>query len=77
MKIIIIYFISGIGANIFSSLVSDDIAVGASTSIFGLLGSMLGYLALNWQALNYPGSGRDKFLFVLIIIIFLNFITGL
>ena len=38
-KLIIIYLFSGIGANLFSSLCSDSLSVGASTCIFGLLGS--------------------------------------
>lgn len=38
-KLASIYCISGIGGNIFSALISDNLSVGASTCIFGLLGA--------------------------------------
>lgn len=40
-KYIIIYFISGITASIFSYLFSDSVSIGASGAIFGLLGTTL------------------------------------
>jgi rhomboid protease GluP len=46
-KIILLYVASGVGGCLFSSLISDDISVGASTSIFGLLGGQLGKDLLN------------------------------
>ena len=39
IKLTTLYCVSGIGGNIFSALVSDDLSVGASTCIFGLLGA--------------------------------------
>eukprot|EP01017_Pseudomicrothorax_dubius_P030292 TRINITY_DN3766_c0_g1_i1.p1 TRINITY_DN3766_c0_g1~~TRINITY_DN3766_c0_g1_i1.p1 ORF type:complete len:302 (+),score=88.24 TRINITY_DN3766_c0_g1_i1:74-979(+) len=76
VRIMIIYFISGIGGNLFSSLISSGISVGASTAVFGLLGSQLAFLIVNWRAFDYPGSGREKFLFIIIILIFFNFLFG-
>ena len=59
VNMIIIYFVSGIGGNLFSSLLSDNIgnklmtlAVGASTCIFGIIASYLGFLTLNWKGIK-------------------------
>ena len=54
-----IYLLSGLGGNILSTVLNDSISVGASTAIFGLLGSVVGYLIFNWYALDYPGSSRN------------------
>lgn len=48
-KFIILYFMAGISGNLLSSLVIDFIGVGASTSIFGILGAYLAYIFLNWK----------------------------
>eukprot|EP01017_Pseudomicrothorax_dubius_P036410 TRINITY_DN520_c0_g1_i14.p1 TRINITY_DN520_c0_g1~~TRINITY_DN520_c0_g1_i14.p1 ORF type:complete len:304 (-),score=48.91 TRINITY_DN520_c0_g1_i14:598-1509(-) len=74
--IILIYFISGIGGNIFSCLLTDGLSVGASTAVFGLLGSQLAFIIVNWKALDYPGSGRDKYLLITILLILFNFLFG-
>jgi len=52
MKIAILYFVSGLGGILFSSLCSDAAAVGASTSIMGLSGAFVSYLILNWKLLE-------------------------
>jgi len=52
IKIIVIYVVSGLGGNIFSSLITDYPSVGASTAIFGLLGALIGYMLFNWNALG-------------------------
>ena len=71
-----IYLLSGLGGNILSTVLSDSIAVGASTAIFGLLGSAVGYLIFNWYALDYPGSPRNQTACFLGIIILLNLMGG-
>mmetsp|Transcript_82058 Transcript_82058/g.123208 ORF Transcript_82058/g.123208 Transcript_82058/m.123208 type:complete len:83 (+) Transcript_82058:293-541(+) len=38
-RTIILYFLSGIGGILFSSLINSYISVGASTAIFGILGA--------------------------------------
>ena len=50
-KILIIYLLSGIGGNLFSSILSDTLAVGASTSIMGILGCIVGFMIMNWSKL--------------------------
>ena len=48
----VIYLLGGVGGNLFSSLMDWNLSVGASTSIFGLLGAMAGFLLLNWNKLG-------------------------
>jgi rhomboid protease GluP len=52
----IIYILSGIGGNIFSALIdSQDVKAGASTSLYGIIGVIIGYMILNWSGLNLVG----------------------
>lgn len=55
-NIVYIYFGSGYAGNLLSTLFLDGPSVGASGAIFGLLGCLVGYLCLNWDALDHPGS---------------------
>lgn len=49
VKIGTLYFISGFGGSLMSSLfIQSSISVGASGALFGLLGSMLSELITNW-----------------------------
>ncbi|WZZ91939.1 hypothetical protein YC2023_120518 [Brassica napus] len=49
VRIGVIYIMSGMGGSILSSLfIRNDISVGASGALFGLLGSMLSELLTNW-----------------------------
>jgi rhomboid protease GluP len=54
-KMATLYLVSSISGNLFSCLVTDSVSVGASTAIFGLLASLLGYLIINWDALARYG----------------------
>lgn len=50
VRIGIIYLISGFGGSILSSLfIRNNISVGASGALFGLLGAMLSELLTNWS----------------------------
>lgn len=71
-----IYFISGICGNMFSALITDSISVGASSCIFGLLGSLLAFLILNWEALRPLGFVRCQLLMMIIFILVLNLMVG-
>ena len=44
----LLYVLSGFGGILFSALCEDNMAVGASTCIFGLIGSYVSCLILNW-----------------------------
>ena len=75
-RTIAIYFISGICGNMFSALITDSISVGASSCIFGLLGSLLAFLILNWEALRPLGFVRCQLLMMIIFILVLNLMVG-
>ena len=76
-KTLSIYILSGIGGNLFSALLSDDLSVGASTCIMGLLGGHLAFLILNWDALRPLGFLRCQLLVIVIMIIVMNLFMGL
>ena len=52
VKMIIIYFLCGIGGNLFGGYVNSAPAVGASTSIVGLLGVLIAFVVVNWKRLD-------------------------
>lgn len=52
----ILYFITAVGANIFSALCAPDATkAGASTCLFGGVGFTVGYFIINWRGLNRIG----------------------
>lgn len=72
-----IYLLSGLGGNLFSSLVSDSIAVGASTAISGILAAYVGYLVVNWNVLQPLSTVRNTMLCMVILLIFINLFMSL
>lgn len=49
MKVGMVYLLSGFGGSILSALfIQQNISVGASGALFGLLGAMLSELITNW-----------------------------
>jgi rhomboid protease GluP len=72
-----VYVISGIGGVLFSCLVSPGtLGVGASTSLYGILGAMIMWIVLNWDALaNNPN--RTCVLIILIFLAVINIVIGL
>jgi len=73
---IIVYLASAIGGNLFGALLSTADSVGASTAIVGLLGAYIGWLIVNWKALDYPGSPRGMMLCFVVMIIVFNLMFG-
>ena len=56
VRALIVYLLSGIAANIFSVLVSpEDVKAGASTSLYGIIGVIIGYIVINWKGLDLLG----------------------
>jgi rhomboid protease GluP len=61
-RTLLLYLLCGIGGNIFSLAVSSEknywslVRAGASTSLFGLIGLLIGYLVLNWRGLDQVGQ---------------------
>lgn len=57
MRTLIIYLLSGVVANVFSVLVNkrDGVRAGASTSLYGIIGVIVGYILINWKGLDLLG----------------------
>jgi membrane associated rhomboid family serine protease len=70
--------ISGIGGNIFSCLTngSDNVVkAGASTCLYGIIGTIIGYIVLNWKGLDAVGRLlKCQLVFVGIMIIMFIFV---
>ncbi|WOL13098.1 RHOMBOID-like protein 2 isoform X1 [Canna indica] len=74
VRIGIIYILSGFGGAVLSALLlRNTISVGASGALFGLLGSMLSELIINWTIY----SNRIAAILTLLIIIVINLGIGL
>eukprot|EP00161_Ancyromonas_sigmoides_P016379 TRINITY_DN4372_c0_g1_i4.p1 TRINITY_DN4372_c0_g1~~TRINITY_DN4372_c0_g1_i4.p1 ORF type:complete len:481 (+),score=42.38 TRINITY_DN4372_c0_g1_i4:98-1540(+) len=55
-RVLAIYTVSGIGGNVVSAVVAPSVlSVGASGSLFGLLGSLYSELLMNWRFMPAPG----------------------
>ena len=73
------FLIAGIGGNIFSLAVdvagfASTVKGGASTSLYGMIGVILGYIIINWQGLRLIGDGLRcsilcSFMFLLIFVL--------
>lgn len=61
-RTLLVYLLCGIGGNIFSLAVSREsdywsqVRAGASTSLYGMIGLLVGYLVLNWRGLDNVGQ---------------------
>jgi len=76
-NIMIIYFIGGIGGNLFSVLINyNAIAFGASTGIAALMGAYLAYIIVNWEAWDYEGSPRCMMCCFVGFLLFWNILAG-
>ncbi|XP_077234610.1 RHOMBOID-like protein 2 [Tasmannia lanceolata] len=74
VRIGLIYLISGFGASVLSALfLRNNISVGASGALFGLLGAMLSELITNWTIY----SNKAAALITLVIIIVINLAVGI
>ncbi|XP_022734788.1 RHOMBOID-like protein 3 isoform X1 [Durio zibethinus] len=74
VRIGIIYLLSGFGGSVLSSLfVRNNISVGASGALFGLLGAMLSELIINWTIYTNKAAA----LLTLLVIIAINLAIGI
>ncbi|KAJ6326803.1 hypothetical protein OIU78_013814 [Salix suchowensis] len=74
VRVGIIYLVSGFGGSILSALfIQQNISVGASGALFGLLGAMLSELLTNWTIY----ANKIAAVFTLVIIIAINLAVGL
>lgn len=64
----IVYIISGVCGNIFSSVVGSDptiVSVGASTCIYGIIAALVGFMILNWDAMAPYSTNRNYIMCIL------------
>ncbi|KAF8698444.1 hypothetical protein HU200_035184 [Digitaria exilis] len=74
VRIGIIYIVSGVGGSMLSSLfIRNNISVGASGALFGLLGAMLSELFTNWTIY----SNKAAALVTLLVVIAINLAIGI
>lgn len=70
---ILIYVLSGIMGNIFSDAVTANplmLAAGASTSLYGMIGLLLGYIIINWEGLSFmPPPLKCKLLITILMML--------
>ncbi|KAH7843821.1 hypothetical protein Vadar_021108 [Vaccinium darrowii] len=74
VRIGLLYLISGLGGSLLSSLfIQNNISVGASGALFGLLGGMLSELITNWTIY----ANKFAALLTLVVIIAINLAVGI
>lgn len=74
MRIGIVYLLSGLGGSVLSSLfIRNQISVGASGTLFGLLGAMLSELLTNWTIYTNKVAAVLTLLFVIAV----NLVLGI
>lgn len=71
---ILFYLLSGIAGNIFVAVTSsspyDTVTVGASTSLYGMMGLLVGYFVINWRGLNFlPVMVRLKLILTTLMVV--------
>ena len=79
LRVASIYIVAGIGGNIFSALCypSKSLAVGASTSIFGLIATIIALLVVNWRALESQPEMRCYLIIVVVFVLLFSLIMSM
>ena len=74
-KMPIFFFLSGFLGNIFAVLINNGgTSLGASTGIFGIIGSSIGFIIFNWKNLDYENSPRNIWLCQIVFITIISFL---
>jgi len=73
---VVLYFLCGVGGNVFGGLFEAGDAVGASTAIVGLLGVFIAFVIVNWKKLDSQMKCFMLCMVFFIIIINLVFSVG-
>ena len=72
-----IYILSGVGGVLMSALINDDISVGASTALFGIVAGLAAFLIVNWLAMESMKEMRCCLMCFVIMILIINVLFGL
>lgn len=76
-RIAALFFISGVGGNIFSCLLSDSITVGASTGVMGIISAYIAFMIINWNALEGMQFLRCQMVCITVMIVVYLLFSGL
>jgi len=52
LRMAALYFLIVIGGNLFGCLLTDQYAMGSDVAVFGLIGSLLALVIVNWSAIE-------------------------
>jgi membrane associated rhomboid family serine protease len=77
VRVASIYFASGIGGNIFSALCNPgkDSSVGASTALFGFVGTLIAVVVVNWKAFDRSPELRCFMIIMITFILLFSLIS--
>ncbi|CAG9332916.1 ROM1_3 [Blepharisma stoltei] len=76
-KTLYLYFLCDFGGNLLGAILDPNArAVGASTSIFGMISAMIAWVLMNWHSLE-GNAYRVITLLVLLILMIMSLITGI
>lgn len=76
LKMLIIWLIGGMGGILFSSLIDANLSVGASTSLMASLGAFLGFIVVNWKALESNKTARCILFTILLFVAIMQILFG-
>ncbi|TNV87461.1 hypothetical protein FGO68_gene10626 [Halteria grandinella] len=76
LRTALFYILSGFGGVLFSSLISDTMSVGASTSIFGFIGLNIAILIATWSQLSDQQKGQQGAFLICILLLNLTLFQG-
>ena len=65
-KFLALYLLAGMGGILFSAMCNDTLSAGASTAIFGLIGSYIACLIINWSYFKNHSGQRTRILIFLL-----------
>jgi membrane associated rhomboid family serine protease len=74
--VLVIYLATGVSGDIFSNLLygqSNVASVGSSTSLYGMVGWIIGYMIINWGSLA-PVCFLFKFKMIIIVVLSLAYL---
>ena len=75
LNFLFLYIMSGFGGILFSAVCSDILSMGASTAVYGLIGSYLAFVILNWNYLKFDTDRRFGVFVFLFVSLFLAIVT--
>lgn len=76
LKMMYIWIVGGMGGILFSSLIRNELSVGASTSLMATLGAFIGFVVINWKALESNKTARCILFTILLFVAIMQILFG-